>query len=509
MNRKEIKRKAKSVVKYHIFVSILVCFVVTLIISNGYKFNTSIHVNSNDSLTNSITKVFIDNNNINIIENITKRTRVNNVVNTVTNYKPTRGVLSVFFNQINTTGSITMGVLNATNQFLFNNSLPSLIVLITSIIIFIIIYIFIQNIIIVGKNRFFLEHRVYQDTSFDKILFIYRVKKVMNVAKIMLLRDIKMLLWCLTIVMGPIKFYEYFMIPYILAENPEIDYKDCFKLSKEMTDGQKMNIFKLDLSMILWYLLGYITLGLSNIFYFNPYKESIYAEVYMTLRKNVYKDNKNIFKDKNLDNDNQKGEYPSGEYFIEEVKHKKWLKTNYEIEYSFINFVLLFFAFSMFGYIWEVVYTFLNEGLLVNRGTMYGPWIPIYGWGGILMTILLYNLRDKPFYMFLGAFILSGIIEYSTSLYLDIFYDKKWWDYSGYFLNINGRVCFEGLLVFALAGCTAIYFIIPHLDNLYKKMNRNIKIAIVIILVVIYCADFLYSTIKPNSGSGITIVSKK
>ena len=268
-------------------------------------------------------------------------------------------------------------------------------------------------------------------------------------------------------------------------------------------------MFKLDLSLILWYLLGYITLGISNIFYFNPYKESIYSEVYITLRNDKYKNNKKYFKDKNLNNENQKGEYPTSEYFIDEVRHKKWINKDYKMNYSISNLILLFFAFSIFGYLWEVIYTFLNEGLLVNRGTMYGPWIPIYGWGGILMIILLINLKDKPFYLFIGAFILSGILEYTTSLYLDIFYDKKWWDYSGYFLNINGRICLEGLLIFAMAGCITIYFIIPHIDKILKKIKPNIKVVIIVILVSLYCVDFVCSTIKPNSGSGITIVSKK
>ena len=147
--------------------------------------------------------------------------------------------------------------------------------------------------------------------------------------------------------------------------------------------------------------------------------------------------------------------------------------------------------------------------MLVNRGTMYGPWIPIYGWGGLIIIVLLTNVKDKPFKLFLYAFLLSGTLEYLTSLYLDVFYNKKWWDYSGYFLNIKGRICLEGLLVFALAGCIAIYFVAPHLDNIYKKINRKIKITIIIILVILYSADFVYSTINPNSGEGITIISKK
>lgn len=54
-------------------------------------------------------------------------------------------------------------------------------------------------------------------------------------------------------------------------------------------------------------------------------------------------------------------------------------------------------------------------------------------------------------------------------------YQLKYWDYSGYFLNLHGRICLEGLIVFALGGCAATYIVAPLLDNLYSKINLNIK----------------------------------
>lgn len=509
MNYRVLKKNSRDSLKYHLFISILVCFISSLIISNGYRFNTTIGNYSNDSITKSITKVFLDNNNINFFEIIFKRTPLKSFADIIINYKPTRGVLSVFFNQITGSGSIVIGTLKAGNYFIFRNSLPSMIIFIVSLIIYLFLYIFVQKEIIVGKSRYFLEHLKYQDTSIDKILFIYRVKRVKNVSLIMVLRDLKLLLWSLTIIMFPIKYYEYFMIPYLLAENPDLTINECFELSKKITDGNKFSIFKLDISLIFWYILGYLTLGISNIFYFNPYKESIYANVYMYYRSKIYNDNKELFKDDFLDGENQKGEYPTSEYYLSEIRHKKWFKTNYKPDYSLINLILIFFVFSIFGYIWEVIYTLLNEGILVNRGTMYGPWIPIYGWGAIITIILLSRFKDKPFKLFLYSFCLSGIIEYLTSLYLDIFYNKKWWDYKGYFLNINGRVCLEGLLVFALAGCISIYFFIPHLNNLLKRIKKNIKIILIIILICFYSVDFICSTFNPNSGNGITIISKQ
>ncbi len=77
------------------------------------------------------------------------------------------------------------------------------------------------------------------------------------------------------------------MIPYILAENPKIERKKAFKLSKEMMKGNKWKTFILDLSFLGWELLSIFTLGLLNIFYINPYKVATTVELYEILKKQI------------------------------------------------------------------------------------------------------------------------------------------------------------------------------------------------------------------------------
>lgn len=147
----------------------------------------------------------------------------------------------------------------------------------------------------------------------------------------------------------------------------------------------------------------------------------------------------------------------------------------------------------------------LNDGVFVNRGIMHGPWLPIYGAGGVLVLILLNKFRDKPALEFISIIIICGIVEYFTSYYLEIAHNgEKWWDYSGYFLNLNGRICAEGLLVFGLGGMAAVYAIAPALDNLIKQINAKLVITISIILVTVFTLDNIYSSKHPNMGDGIT-----
>ena len=136
---------------------------------------------------------------------------------------------------------------------------------------------------------------------------------------------------------------------------------------------------------------------------------------------------------------------------------------------------------------------------------MHGPWLPIYGTGGVLILIILNKFRKKPVVEFLTTITLCGIIEYFTSYFLEIAHNgQKWWDYSGYFLNLNGRICAEGLLVFGLGGLAIVYIVAPYLDNYINKINKKITIPICIILVAIFSADHFYSKEHPNTGKGIT-----
>ena len=103
----------------------------------------------------------------------------------------------------------------------------------------------------------------------------------------MFLMDLKTLLWLfLFIVPGIIKAYEYSMIPYLLAENPNLSADEAFSLSKQMTTGQKADLFVLDLSFIGWIILGLICCGIGILFVL-PYPEATRAEVYLNLKESV------------------------------------------------------------------------------------------------------------------------------------------------------------------------------------------------------------------------------
>ena len=144
--------------------------------------------------------------------------------------------------------------------------------------------IFVFNPLQIGAQRFFVVSH-YQKASLNELGFAFS-SSYMNVVKIMFLRSLYIFLWSLLfIIPGIIKTYEYLMIPYILAENPDIDSKEAFAMTKQMMDGNKWKTFVLGLSFIGWILLGGITCGIVFIFYVNPYYYMTLAELYVALKE--------------------------------------------------------------------------------------------------------------------------------------------------------------------------------------------------------------------------------
>ena len=173
--------------------------------------------------------------------------------------------------------------------------------------------------------------------------------------------------------------------------------------------------------------------------------------------------------------------------------------------YSPGQWALLFFFYCFCGWVWESCYVSAKRRQWVNRGFLHGPMLPIYGTGGVIILVLLKKLREKPALEFVAAMVLCGCLEYFSSWYLEMTHDgQRWWDYTGYFLNINGRICAEGLLTFGLGGLAIVYLLAPALDNLLSRIDARKLGIVAAVLLVLYCADQVYSAQHPNVGAAIT-----
>lgn len=142
----------------------------------------------------------------------------------------------------------------------------------------------------VGGRKYFIQSAQHSDNK-NCFKFAFRGENYREIVLTMLLRGVQNLLWYLLLIIpGIVKSYAYRMVPYILADNPNVGSKKAIALSNKMTEGHKFDMFILDLSFIGWYLLGLLAL-IVGVLFVMPYENATNAELYLVLRKNALESN--------------------------------------------------------------------------------------------------------------------------------------------------------------------------------------------------------------------------
>ena len=156
------------------------------------------------------------------------------------------------------------------------------------------------------------------------------------------------------------------------------------------------------------------------------------------------------------------------------------------------NFIL-FIIYSFLGWLVEVINCSIVEKKLVNRGFLISPICPIYGFGALLITLVLNNYKDDWFVVFCMAVVLCGLLEYFTSWLMEKIFHARWWDYSKNKFNINGRICLETMIPFGILCLVIIYILNPFFCNILSLIPKNIADVISIILLIILIIDMVVS----------------
>ena len=267
-NRKEIKSKGKKNFKKNYLTCVIVCFLLAFL---GCEYSGSVTI-----IHGYNTETTVPENVINQAERLTNMAIFDTDVNAIT----------MAAEVATSTISYTFKLIGSVKDFILSNYTASLI-LALDFIVQVVYVLLICNPLIVGSRKFFIENHPKRKAKIGLMLEPFKTKGYINVVTIMFLQALYLFLWIFTIIGFPIKLYEYRMIPFLLAEHPELPRKEIFKLSKQMMNGNKWEMFKFDLSYIGWYLLDALTLGLSGIFYSNPYKAASTAEIYLKLKENT------------------------------------------------------------------------------------------------------------------------------------------------------------------------------------------------------------------------------
>ena len=161
-------------------------------------------------------------------------------------------------------------------------------------IIWLLLTIFIFNPLKVGVQKFFIENH-YTNPGLSTLFWAFKTN-YSNTVKTMFLMQVYLILWSLLFAIpGIIKSYSYRLVPYILADNPDMNSDDAITLSREMMNGQKFEVFVLDLSFFLWWILSSITFNIVGILYVFPYIYATVADLYLAIKNGSVDDITNSF----------------------------------------------------------------------------------------------------------------------------------------------------------------------------------------------------------------------
>ena len=195
----------------------------------------------------------------------------------------TRGVFASLVNAI-TSGGIVFTFVDSLSSVISSRRAVVLILLIAALMVYVFITFFIKKTYLVISRRIVLETRTYDAVPPGKFMFLLRVKRWMKASWVLIVNNVYEILWSLTIVGIFVKHFSYMLVPYIIAENPDMKANEAITLSRKMMKGYKWRAFLYGLSFIGWTVIGMATLGVVGVLFVNPYKAAFYAEFYANVR---------------------------------------------------------------------------------------------------------------------------------------------------------------------------------------------------------------------------------
>ena len=177
---------------------------------------------------------------------------------------------------------------------------------------------------------------------------------------------------------------------------------------------------------------------------------------------------------------------------MEAIEEKNEIKEEtVKVQNNIFNIIEIFFVASIIGWIYEMIFYKVTENILENRGFLYGPYVPVYGFGAILIVLLLKRFKKNPLILFVGMALVTGILELIVGEFMVAVWHKRWWDYTGLFLNIDGQVCLRSVLSFAIGGLGLIYLIEPYINKFNERASSKSKKILCIAIIITRVIDLI------------------
>ena len=157
--------------------------------------------------------------------------------------------------------------------------------------------------------------------------------------------------------------------------------------------------------------------------------------------------------------------------------------------------LLIFTVAGIVGFIYEEICVFINTGVFYKRGTTYGPWIPIYGFGSMLIYFSTVKFRKKPWLVFLISALLCGTLELVSGFVIDRFFHMRLWDYSKVMLNwghVNGYICVRSVITWGVFGLLLMSGLLPLFEKFQNRHPKVFKV-VSIFFFALFALDIVLS----------------
>ncbi len=163
---------------------------------------------------------------------------------------------------------------------------------------------------------------------------------------------------------------------------------------------------------------------------------------------------------------------------------------------EFYYLFYLFLIYGVIGWIYETGLVSIQKKSFVNRGFLTGPLIPIYGCGALLLFLVFWDNKDNILLVFLGSVALATLLEYITSLVMELIFHTRWWDYSKYRFNLNGRVCLMVSLFWGVLAIFMLHILHPGMDRLILSLPRQSGEVLGDVLIPVLLIDLIAAIIS-------------
>ena len=295
MDRKAMKARAKGVFKRHYWLIVVMCLIAALI---GAEYTSSLWAETYEDPTMAQSTVadtssnqletmlgqMASGNEDEVRSEVSRNEQDIRESDTIAMLGRSRGVFASLVNSFSS-GSILLTISDTARSILQSPDAGVIVLIVISFIVYVFGWLFIQETYTIVIRRIMLEARTYEQVPVRRFLYPIQTGRWPRMAWTMFVTTVYLFLWSFTVVGVFIKSYSYFLVPYIMAENPTMGANEAITLSRRMMKGHKWECFVMQLSFIGWHILSALTFGLVGVFWLNGYQAAFFAEYYARLRE--------------------------------------------------------------------------------------------------------------------------------------------------------------------------------------------------------------------------------